>query len=150
MNIEQHTSELEKFLSQAKKEDIFKFENQYLKGMNTSFPAYMDMLIEKKRMKRQDIFQKADIPQKYGYKLLTGESHTTDRDKILRLLIAMKATLKETQRALTLYGFSVLYPKVKRDAVLMIAFNKEIDSVETVNEWLEEAGEAPLSRISDD
>ena len=105
----------------------------------------MDTLISRKRLKRQDIFQKADLPQKYGYKLLSGERRTTNRDKLLRIFIAMNMTLKETQRALMLYGLSALYPKKKRDAIIIIAINQGISSVDTVNEWLCEHGEEELS-----
>jgi hypothetical protein len=139
------TTDLLNILKDAGKEDINAFNRAHLKDHMCSFPAYMDALISLKRLKRQDIFQKADLPQKYGYKLLTGETHTKDRDKLLRIFIAMGMTLKETQRALTLYGFAPLYAKNKRDVVCIIALNKGISSVDTVNEWLSEHGEEELS-----
>ncbi len=139
------TAHLMKVLRNAEKEDIEQFNNKYLAGQLCGFPAYMDSIISRKKLKRQDIFQKADLPQKYGYKLLSGETHTTDRDKLLRIFIAIGMTLKETQRALALYGLAALYPKKKRDAILIIAINKGVSSVDTVNEWLSEQGEAELS-----
>lgn len=139
------TTHLLNILKDASLEDIDEYVSKYLTGQFNSFPAYMDYLISKKKLKRQDIFQKADIPQKYGYKLLSGESHTTDRDKLLRLFIAMNMTLKETQRALKLYGAPILYSKIKRDAIIIIALNKGISCVDTVNEWLKEYGEKELN-----
>ena len=138
------TANLLNILKDAGKEDIETFRREHL-IKETSFPAYMDTLISLKKLKRQDIFQKADLPQKYGYKLLTGETHTTDRDKLLRIFIAMGMTLKETQRALTLYGLAPLYAKNKRDVVIIIALNKDVSSVDTVNEWLNENGEEELN-----
>jgi hypothetical protein len=135
-------------LKNAEKEDIDQFSRKHLTGTFGGFSAYMDTIISRKKLKRQDIFQKADLPQKYGYKLLSGETHTTDRDKLLRIFIAMNMTLKETQRALELYGLPTLYPKKKRDIIFIIAFNKEIGSVDTVNDWLTEQGEAELSASS--
>ena len=143
------TTPLMDVLMNAEKEDIDLFAHKHLAGQFSGFPAYMDTIISKKRLKRQDIFQRADLPQKYGYKLLSGETHTTDRDKLLRIFIAMKMTLKETQRALELYGLAALYPKKKRDAVIIIAINKGISWVDTVNEWLAEHGESELSGSSD-
>lgn len=137
------TENLLNILKDADKDDINAFSRKHLTS-NQSFPAYMDALISRKNMKRQDIFQKADLPQKYGYKLLTGETHTTDRDKLLRICIAMGMTLRETQKALTLYGMAPLYAKNKRDVVFIIALNKGVSSVDTVNEWLSENGEAEL------
>ena len=49
------------------------------------------------------VFLKADIPERYGYKLLSGEKHTKQRDVILRICYAAEFTLKETQRALRKY-----------------------------------------------
>jgi hypothetical protein len=143
------TTHLMDILMNAEKEDIDQFTHKHLAGQCSGFPAYMDTIISKKRLKRQDIFQKADLPQKYGYKLLSGETHTTDRDKLLRIFIAMNMTLKETQRALELYGLAALYPKKKRDAVIIIAINKGVSSVDTVNEWLSEQGESELNGSPD-
>jgi hypothetical protein len=139
------TTNLLNILKDAGKEDIVAFRREHLMN-DSSFPAYMDTLISLRQLKRQDIFQKADLPQKYGYKLLTGETHTTDRDKLLRIFIAMGLNLKETQRALTLNGLAPLYAKNKRDVVIIIALNKSISSVDTVNEWLSENGEEELNR----
>lgn len=133
-------------LKNAEKKDIDQFNRKHLAEQFSGFPAYMDAIISQKKLKRQDIFQKADLPQKYGYKLLSGETHTTDRDKLLRIFIAMNMTLKETQRALEIYGLATLYPKKKRDAIIIIAVNKGISSVDTVNEWLSEQSEAELSQ----
>lgn len=140
------TSNLMDILQNAEKKDIDGFSDKYLKGQINSFPAFMDSIITRKKLKRQDIFQKADLPQKYGYKLLSGETHTTDRDKLLRIFIAINMTLNETQKALELYGLATLYPKRNRDAIIIIAINKGISSVDTVNEWLIEQGEAQLSQ----
>ncbi|MBQ9958828.1 MAG: hypothetical protein IJP01_00590 [Oscillospiraceae bacterium] len=101
-----------------------------------SFSRYMDALIAQKGMKRQDIIIKANLPQKYGYKLLSGETHTTDRDKILRICFSMQLTLQQTQRALKLYGMSELYAKVRRDALLICALNARICDIDRVNELL--------------
>jgi hypothetical protein len=146
---QESTSELMKILKDAGKDDIGEYNSRHLSGVCSDFTVYMDSLIAEKHLKRQDIFQKADLPQKYGYKLLGGESRTRDRDKLLRIFIAMGLNLKETQRALELYGMPALYPRIRRDAVIIIAVNRGVSSVDTVNEWLSEHGENELSRSAD-
>ena len=143
---EKSTDSLMRILKSAKEADLTQYCETYLAPCCKSFVVYMDEIIAGKGMKRQDIFQKADIPWKYGYKLLSGEAHTKDRDKLLRLFFAMGLSLKEAQRALELYGMPALYPKNPRDAVLIIALNRGIDSVDTVNEWLRGHGQAELTR----
>ena len=107
---EKSTSKLMEILKHTKKTELAALQDD-LTVQSHSFITYMDRLIEQRNLKRQDIFQKADMPQKYGYKLLNGESHTKDRDKLLRIFIAMGMNLKEVQRALALYGMPGLYPK---------------------------------------
>ncbi len=143
------TTHLLGILKNAKIGDVNDLSDKYVDKNITEFSLHMDLLISQKGLKRQDILQKADIPRKYGYKLLRHETRTTDRDKLLRIFFAMAMTLKEANRALTLYGLSVLYPKIRRDMVLIIAFNEGVSSVDTVNEWLVNHGEAELNRIDD-
>ena len=114
-----------------------------------TFPGYIDSLLLQKNLKRQDVLIRANLPQKYGYKLLTGEAHTTDRDKILRICFSMEMSLKETQRALKLYGMTELYPKIKRDVLLIVALGQKMFNIDEVNEMLVKEGEAPLYDTSD-
>lgn len=143
------TSQLTDVLKSVGVQEISQYEREYLLKETPSFVTYMDELISARGLKRQDVFQRADIPQKYGYKLLTGESHTRDRDKLIRIFLAMNLSLKEVKRGLELYGMPLLYPRIKRDAILMIAFNRGCSSVDEVNRLLTENGEAELSRSRD-
>lgn len=113
------------------------------------FVGYIDDLLSQKRLKRQDVISRANLPQKYGYKLLTGETHTTNRDKILRICFAMYLTLKETQRVLKLYGMNELYPKNKRDVVLIVALGKKRYDMNSIDEELIALGKQPLFNQED-
>jgi len=108
------------------------------------FSAYYRSVIRAKGILLQDVFARADLPERYGYKLVSGEKHTKQRDYILRLCIAAGFSAKETQRALHLYGMSDLYPRVPRDAVVLIALNQGMRSIDSVNALLREHGLAPL------
>lgn len=143
------TSSLLEVLRSAHPEDIVEYHRRYLQGKVPTFVSWVDEIIESKGMTRQEIFQQADIPQKYGYKLLAGEKHTTDRDKLLRLFFAMGLELSQAQRGLELYGLAALYPRKKRDAILIIAFNRGISWVDQVDDLLIQHGEPPLSRCRD-
>ena len=94
-------------------EDYFDTYADSLAANERPFSAYMRDMFKKKGLLQQDIFLAADISEGYGYKLISEEKKTKQRDVILRLCIAAKFTLEETQRALSLYGMSPLYPKVK-------------------------------------
>ena len=80
------------------------------------------------------------MSEKYGYKLLSGEKHTKQRDVILRLCYAAELSLEETQKALKLYRMPELYAKIPRDAMIMIAFNERPGSIIDVNSFLKKNG----------
>lgn len=143
--IDKTTEDLMAVLRRAEPEQVRAFLSENFAQGQPTFVQYMDALLEEKGMKRQEVLLRADLPQKYGYKLLTGESHTTDRDKLLRICLALELTLKQTQRVLKLYGMSELYPKNARDVILIAAIGRRQYDMEQVSRELTEAGFEPLS-----
>lgn len=140
---EKDTSELEKVLGSTHITDFPKYcgdNRESILEEKTSFPVYMKELFAEKKLTQQTVFLKADIPERYGYKLLSGEKHTKQRDVILRICYAAEMTLIETQRALRKYGMPELYAKVPRDAFMMILFNERPGGIIEVNELLKKNG----------
>lgn len=135
------TNELENILGSTASANIETFLAENAEEFVTQdrpFSAYMHDMIRKNGMTQQEVFLQADFPERYGYKILSEEKRTKQRDYILRLCYAAKLTLDETQRALTLYGMAPLYARIPRDAVLMIAFNQRKGNILTVNALLSE------------
>ena len=130
-----HLSEFDKYCENNK---------ESMAGKTGSFSVYIKDLLAAKGTKQQTVFLNADIPERYGYKLLSGEKRTKQRDVILRICYAAELTLCETQRALRKYGMPELYAKVPRDALLMIIFNERPGSIIDVNSILKEHGMDPL------
>lgn len=100
------------------------------------FCRYMKAMIRKNQLKQREVFLWADIPERYGYKLLSEEKRTRQRDVILRICYAAKFTLQETQQALLIYQMPQLYEKMPRDAVLMKCFVERPGSISEVNAYL--------------
>ena len=119
------TRELEGILLDKHKDQIDDyFTNESQELLNSTFGDYFRDTLLTKKITQQVLFIRADITDKYGYKLISGEKHTNQRDVIIRLCYAGNFTLNETQRALKLYGMAPLYARIKRDALLMVAFNE--------------------------
>lgn len=144
--IDETTENLMNVLRHAGKDEVRSFLKERFSQGEPTFVQYLDALLEEKGMKRQQVLLRAGLPQKYGYKLLTGESHTTDRDKILRICLAMELNLKQTQRALRLYGMRELYPKCARDVVVIAAIGRRCWDIDEVSRELMDMGLAPLYR----
>lgn len=144
---EKLTKDLSEVLGKTHLADFDKYCKENKGSMNEdrgSFCIYVKELLNQKGITQQTAFLKADIPERYGYKLLSGEKHTRQRDVILRLCYAAEFTIEETQRALEKYEMPQLYPKIPRDALLIIIFNERPGSIIDVNGILKEKGFEPL------
>ena len=141
---EESTSKLMEILKKVDVTEVENFRREHALQENEGFPAFMEQKLQEKNILRKELIRQADFPEKYGYKLLSGESHTTERDYILRFLLVLGLNLKDTQRALKLYGMRELYAKDPRDIVLIVAVNRKIHDVDKVNELLEENGQERL------
>ena len=141
------TNELENILGQTSATGITGYLKDHAEDMMTSekpFTAYMHEMLGKYGKTQQEAFLQADFPERFGYKLLSGEKHTKQRDYIIRICYAIGMNLEETQRAITLYGMAPLYARIPRDAVLMIAFNQQKGTVLDVNALLSAHKMPPL------
>ena len=144
---EKNTKELIDILGKTHLSDFDTYCKDNKTSMNVSqdsFSIYIKDLLCEKGLTQQSVFLNADIPERYGYKLLSGEKRTKQRDVILRICYAAELSLAETQRALKKYGLPELYAKIPRDALLMIIFNKRPGSIIDVNALLKEKGMEPL------
>lgn len=141
------TKELENVLGSIHVRDFEKFYHDNKDNMHTdrdSFSVYIKELLRQKGLTQQKVFLIADISERYGYKLLSGEKHTKQRDVILRICYAAECSLEETQKALRKYEMPQLYAKIPRDALLMIIFNERPGSIIDVNSMLKKNGMEPL------
>ena len=141
------TKELADILGKTHLNDYQKYCNDNKTSMmpdRDAFSIYVKDILAQKKLTQQMVFLRADIPERYGYKLLSGEKHTRQRDIILRICYAAELSLEETQRALRKYEMPELYAKNPRDALLMIVFNERPGSIIDVNEILKKNGVEPL------
>lgn len=144
------TDELEHILTNTSTTDIESWLARNAEDLLTQtrpFSAYMHEMLRKYGKTQQEVFLQADFPERFGYKILSEEKHTKQRDYILRICYAAGMSLDETQKALTLYGMAPLYARIPRDAVLMIAFNQHKGSILDVNALLS-AHKLPVLKTS--
>ena len=133
------TDELENILEQTSTTNIQAYLAQNAESLLSEekpFYAYMHEMLRKYGKTQQEVFLQADVPERFGYKIISEDKHTKQRDTILRICYATGMTLEETQKALTLYGMAPLYARISRDAVLMVAFNQHKGNILDVNALL--------------
>ena len=117
------------------------------KDLITSPHPFADFMREKLREKgllQQNVFLAADLPERYGYKLIAEQKRTRRRDVILRLCLAAEFTPEETNEALIRYGMAPLFLRFPRDLVIHVAMENRIFEIHEVDALLREHGLAPL------
>lgn len=145
--MEKSTNNLTSILKSTEPENISSFLEEYSSELlpeEKPFSSYMKQILKEKGIRQQTVFLNADISEGYGYKILSEEKHTKQRDLILRLCFAGHFSLEETQRALKIYGMSPLYVRVERDALMILAFDKGIYNISDVNVLLQKNGQREL------
>lgn len=143
------TSDLERILS-SPYEDIDNFlmgNSAELLLEDRPFTTYMRSLFIQHNTKPHTVFNRADIPLRYGYRIISGEKHTRQRDFILRICYAADFTFQETQRALQIYGLNRLYARYPRDAILIYAFEHGITEIKEINALLSSHNMKPLTEL---
>ena len=108
------------------------------------FTDFMRQTFRQKKTPQKEIFIRADLDDRYGYKLISGEKQTQQRDTILRICLAAEFTLDETQEALVLYGMAPLYEKIRRDTAFIVAFSNRIYDIHDVDAILRENNMPPF------
>ena len=125
------TSEL-KVLDEKLSQDIRKI----------SFSDYINEQIFLQDISPADLIAQAGIQRNYGYQILNGTKNPS-KEKIISLCLALHLDVAQTQRALKIAQTAPLYPKIRRDAILLFAIQKKY-SVQKTNELLDEMKEESL------
>ena len=108
--------------------------------MASEFTDYMRKILQRKGVSQQQMFRSADISEKYGYKLVSGEKHTRQRDLIIKMCIAAHFTREELSEALILYGMAPLYTQNGRDKIMLQALEEGMSEIADINDLLEKDG----------
>lgn len=121
--------------------------NSYLKDNNSnisniSFHQYLTQLLDEKNLTKATVIADSNIQKNYGYQIFDG-SKTPSRDKVISLAFSMHLTLDETNRLLHLSNNGILYPKNKRDSIIIFGLKKKQKLI-NLNITLDDFGETPL------
>ena len=117
--------------------DYLKTNRAYLADEKRAFYYYFTDVVKEKGIMLKDVYSFAGVSESYGSQIVAMEKHTKDRDLIIRLCLAGHFSWTEMNRALKLYGFSELYSKEPRDAVIIVALNNRIFDPYRIDEVLE-------------
>lgn len=103
---------------------------------------FWGQLVEQSGLSKFDIINRSDFSYVYFYDVIAGKK-IPSTDKIVRLILAMHMPLEKCQEALKFCGKAQLYPRFKRDSLLIYAINHTY-TVAGTQQLLKESGEQPL------
>ncbi len=121
--------------------EYLKENSKYM--VSDEIATYLNNIIAKKGLVKSEVIKKTEFSEVMGYQILSG-TRRPSRDSLICICNAMELSLDETQSLLKIAGFSALYPKIKRDSIIILGFN-EGKPVNKINEALYESGEKTLN-----
>lgn len=122
---------LEQFLVQAQDEFL-----------SDTPEVFWNTLIQHAGCTKAAVIADSDFEPVYFYEIIRGAKKPS-RDKVIRLLLGMHLCLDDCQTALKHLGLAILYPRSRRDSIIIYAIGKKL-AVRSTNELLIQQGEAPL------
>ncbi|MBR0413906.1 MAG: hypothetical protein IJI67_02400 [Clostridia bacterium] len=114
-------------------------ENSFIE---ISLKEFWSELLERSGKSKSNIINAADISYIYFYEIIQGKK-VPKKDKIIRLILAMELELDDVQTALRYCNQSPLYPRIKRDSLLIYAIENHYSIYQT-QALLLENGETEL------
>lgn len=86
--------------------------------LERSLADYLYEMLADKGLKRADVYRASGLNSTVVYDAFAGKSRL-GRDNALMVAFGLSCSLRETQRLLKLAGVAELYPKVRRDAIII-------------------------------
>lgn len=106
------------------------------------FHKYLSALISEREIDASKLGVMALLSRSFTYQICAGD-RTPNRDIIIRIAIVLGLSVDETQRLLKLANRGVLYPKIKRDSLILYALYNKYDLYKT-DELLVQYGQEPI------
>ena len=135
------TSDLRQELMEDNSIDTYLQSNAAL-FVNQDVVALLTELYEQKHLTKAALARQAGMSEVYLHQVFAGRRNPS-RDRLLCLCIGLEATVEETQQLLRQAGYAQLYPRVRRDAIILHAIAHGI-ALSLVNDKLYEENEKTL------
>lgn len=94
-----------------------------------SVPDILNRLFEKRELSKAALAKQSGMSEIYLHQIFAGRRNPT-RNRLICLCYGLNATLEETQELLKLCGQAQLYPKIKRDTIIMYGIVHDVSLFE--------------------
>ena len=139
--IKKDTNELQNIMMEHTNLDRFLAENRE-NFQNNTVPELLLHMIEKKGISKAVLAKQAGMSEVYLHQVFAGRRNPS-RSRVLCICFGLNATLDETQELLKQCSLAQLYPREKRDAIIIYGLLHGLSLFE-VNDKLFEEDEETL------
>ena len=123
--------------------DLDKYIEKLDKYNSDDFVKYFSEIMNKHKIKKSDLVKRSGIDRTYFYQILNG-TRKPGRDNAIALCVASGLSFEETIRCLEILKEGILYPKNRRDSIIIYSINHKLSLNET-NDLLFSKKEATLN-----
>ena len=110
--------------------------------INTTIAEALNKYVKEKGLSKPSVIKRSEINNIYGYQIFAG-TRKPSRDVLLCLCFGLTLNIDETQSLLKASSLAPLYPKIKRDSIILYGINNG-SSICEVNEQLYSFNEPTL------
>lgn len=128
MNEIKSTPYIQQFLSENR-DDIY----------NPQLKEHLQMLLRTKKTNKINVIRAGALNENYAYQIFSGLKYPS-RDKIIQLAIGFGLNCEETSRLLKIADVGDLYPRSRRDAILIFCIERRLGIMQ-INDLLYDLGE---------
>ena len=135
------TNNLQQELMETATLDQFLSENQDNFNRD-SICELLNRLFQKRRISKATLAKQSGMSEVYLHQVFSGRRNPS-RNRLLCLCFGLNASLEETQELLKQCGFAQLYPKDRRDAIILYGILNGMDLFAVNDKLFAENEETP-------
>lgn len=109
---------------------------------NTSVAVSLNQMILKQRISKSALARQSGMSEVYLHQVFSGR-RTPSRTRLLCMCFGLQTTVEEAQVLLKQCGYAPLYPKNRRDAILLYGLSHK-ETLFQINDTLFDEGEETL------
>lgn len=109
---------------------------------NTSVADSLNQMILKQRISKSALARQSGMSEVYLHQVFSGR-RTPSRTRLLCMCFGLQTTVEEAQVLLKQCGYAPLYPKNRRDAILLYGLSHK-ETLFQINDTLFDEGEETL------
>ncbi len=123
------TEELLRMLFQERNLEQFLQRNEEA-WRTVSFAEYLSLWCKRQGQVPEQVIRRANLEKSFGHQLFSGKRNPS-RDTVLQLAFALEADVPQAQEMLRVARKSTLYPRIKRDTVIIYCLHNHVSLMDT-------------------